>query len=656
MSAQGDRPPAWLVTLQVAAVVALLPLVLLVPVLAGALAAAIVLLGWAPVVGDLLRAARPLAFPLVLVAVVGAFGSALSVGTRIAIGVGAMVVVIPWAARDWVRSGRREIAGSTRQVLRDSGRSIAVALAIAALVLIVLAAVPATRRWIGGSVRSFDDLGGPPIALALCAVAIWAVANVLRAVGFMRSRIRIVLGIALLLLGARLLIEAGLLPAVGIPDVQVLLALAGALLGVVVIVELVAVAQRGSREGRLVAVVRWLGADPLGARAERFLARGLGVAIASTVLLLAAMAWGAIEVTRGDHAIAAGHVRGGEQPATPLADMTDRELAETFVPVLQFAHEERWLPERVDPYVASARLVPRPPAGTALDGGLPTTCEQDVADPCYRLVCPTAASSCAHTLDLSQRSGRTRDGTAYVRVVRRAPAPAATAPGAFAEHRPRLFDGGIPRYRSDLRTLVQYWLFYPYDEWVAPLLAGRLVQRHAADWEAVTVGLSDTRPLFVAYSQHCAGRWRPWEDVLVADVPSPRTHPLVGVAVGSHANYEQALDARSPNTTLCQGLPETSIDLLSYVWNIRDRTADDFSLMPADLVPIASDRAPMTFPGMWGRDDVTEFVGFEPRTIHTGRGPRTPTRQPLWTDPVRRIFCTEAWRGPPTAPCSAPRP
>jgi hypothetical protein len=34
---------------------------------------------------------------------------------------------------------------------------------------------------------------------------------------------------------------------------------------------------------------------------------------------------------------------------------------------------------------------------------------------------------------------------------------------------------------------------------VAPVLGGRIVQRHEGDWEAVTVGLSDAKPLFVAF-------------------------------------------------------------------------------------------------------------------------------------------------------------
>ncbi len=51
-------------------------------------------------------------------------------------------------------------------------------------------------------------------------------------------------------------------------------------------------------------------------------------------------------------------------------------------------------------------------------------------------------------------------------------------------------------------------------------------QHHEGDWEAVTVGLSADRPLFVDWSAHCAGEWRPFAGAtLVADPGGERTHP-----------------------------------------------------------------------------------------------------------------------------------
>ena len=51
-------------------------------------------------------------------------------------------------------------------------------------------------------------------------------------------------------------------------------------------------------------------------------------------------------------------------------------------------------------------------------------------------------------------------------------------------------------------------------------------QHHEGDWEAVTVGLSADRPLFVDWSAHCAGEWRPFAGAtLVADAGGERHAP-----------------------------------------------------------------------------------------------------------------------------------
>ena len=73
--------------------------------------------------------------------------------------------------------------------------------------------------------------------------------------------------------------------------------------------------------------------------------------------------------------------------------------------------------------------------------------------------------------------------------------------------------------------------FYPYN----PLTPDVIWQAHEGDWEVVNVALSrqDEEPLYVGYSQHCNGRTRAWSQ-------TPRWrghHPVVYVALGSHANY-----------------------------------------------------------------------------------------------------------------------
>ena len=99
-----------------------------------------------------------------------------------------------------------------------------------------------------------------------------------------------------------------------------------------------------------------------------------------------------------------------------------------------------------------------------------------------------------------------------------------------------------------LEVVVQYWLYSLVDDWhstprsVSVPGAGTvrlpgINQHHEGDWEAVTVGMSADRPLFVDWSAHCAGEWRPFAGAtLVADPAGSRTHPVSWVALGSHAN------------------------------------------------------------------------------------------------------------------------
>ena len=228
-----------------------------------------------------------------------------------------------------------------------------------------------------------------------------------------------------------------------------------------------------------------------------------------------------------------------------------------------------------------------------------------------------------------------------MRVARRgADAPADGSPDPFERYGP---------FADELAILVQYWFFYHYDEWVAPVFGGQLVQRHEGDWEAVTVGLSTSRPLFAAYSEHCGGQWRRWRDVDVAgEQGALRSRPVVAVAVGSQANYTRALAGRAPDWSSCKGIPGEAVGLLSYTFNIRDHTADDWRWTPGpeDVRLVRADRFPMDFPGYWGATDATQFVTARPHELQSrpGPGPATPSRQPLWRSPVRQIFCGKAWR------------
>jgi len=75
--------------------------------------------------------------------------------------------------------------------------------------------------------------------------------------------------------------------------------------------------------------------------------------------------------------------------------------------------------------------------------------------------------------------------------------------------------------------VLQYWLFYYYNDWW---------NQHEADWEVVMVYLDRSdKPLAVACSSHLGGTWRPWP--AVEPVGPGEKHPTVYVARGSHALY-----------------------------------------------------------------------------------------------------------------------
>jgi len=158
----------------------------------------------------------------------------------------------------------------------------------------------------------------------------------------------------------------------------------------------------------------------------------------------------------------------------------------------------------------------------------------------------------------------------------------------------------------------------------------------------VTIGLSDRRPLFVAYSAHCGGSSENWENIEVAPNGSG-LRPLVAVAVGSQANYDDSQDRRPPNWASCVGVSAAAVTPLTYIWGIEDVTGDDHRIPLQTLIPVTSSELPMSFPGTWGANDQTVLYNGREIRLAVGRGPLSPPLQPLWIDPISTIFCAETW-------------
>lgn len=91
---------------------------------------------------------------------------------------------------------------------------------------------------------------------------------------------------------------------------------------------------------------------------------------------------------------------------------------------------------------------------------------------------------------------------------------------------------------------LQYHYFYAFNDW---RLAANGINHHEGDWEMVAVYLKNDEPHSVLLSQHGTGAMELWEDVRCVKEVDGRetTHPLVYVALGSHANYSQPQVIRS---------------------------------------------------------------------------------------------------------------
>lgn len=91
---------------------------------------------------------------------------------------------------------------------------------------------------------------------------------------------------------------------------------------------------------------------------------------------------------------------------------------------------------------------------------------------------------------------------------------------------------------------LQYHYFYAFNDW---RLAANGINHHEADWEMVAVYLKNDEPYSVLLSQHGTGAMELWQDVRCVKDKEGRetTHPLIYVALGSHANYSRPQVIRS---------------------------------------------------------------------------------------------------------------
>ena len=179
-----------------------------------------------------------------------------------------------------------------------------------------------------------------------------------------------------------------------------------------------------------------------------------------------------------------------------------------------------WSVARANPTLAT---LPTQPAQSCIDAGL--------ASDCYRM---------------NQAACSPADGTTGVACYNNAE--------QAGDPRSVVYGAGRPQAAQDR---AEYWYFYYDDFYSYDYPPDDLFwQAHEGDWEVVSVVLDrgTQQPLYAAYSQHCTGERRAWDDL-----DRIGTHPVDHIAIGSHANLFDA--GIHPVATQC--IPPAALQILA---------------------------------------------------------------------------------------------
>jgi hypothetical protein len=274
------------------------------------------------------------------------------------------------------------------------------------------------------------------------------------------------------------------------------------------------------------------------------------------------------------------------------AEPSLRALLARHVPILVLHPDEQFAPVPVDGFLADTDLTRRAAAGwEPISGPLPGG---------------------GAALRLDQRSCSAGEGPAASPCYARAQAAHDSAPVVYGA-----------AFRTKTRIDLQYWIWYPFNDYEWSSAAGDVWQAHEGDWESVSVVLDRTgRPLAVALSAHCKGARRDWKRV-----PKRGLRPLAYVALGSHANYFRP--GPHPHSADCW--PRELRDVVR-AFGLADRTAAGRVVRPR-LVTVTSTKPPwMAFAGAWGEAGYVRFPNNEP--VAYGAGPRGPAFHAQWRRPV----------------------
>lgn len=172
------------------------------------------------------------------------------------------------------------------------------------------------------------------------------------------------------------------------------------------------------------------------------------------------------------------------------------------------------------------------------------------------------------------------------------------------------------------KIVLQYWLFYYYNDWF---------NKHEGDWELVEIILNaEQAPEWVVLSQHHGGTRRSWQTTIIED----KTHPVVFVALGSHANYFWG-DEIYPNG---MDIGNSRVEILDRTGTVG-RNLPQLVLLPDSLENVSpAGEDWLSFLGNWGETAFQSDFG----------GPTGPSAKgQQWEDPyqwgVAQPLDVEVW-------------
>jgi hypothetical protein len=179
--------------------------------------------------------------------------------------------------------------------------------------------------------------------------------------------------------------------------------------------------------------------------------------------------------------------------------------------------------------------------------------------------------------------------------------------------KPTVYAHVVTQAGSPGKLALQYWLFYAFNDWN---------NFHEGDWEMIQLlfdastpaAALDRRPLEIGYSQHEGAERASWDDDKLELVD--RTHPVVHVAAGSHANFfDEALylGSAASEGVGCDDTRGPTSDIRPVVRTIPTDRTEARAIFPW-----------IGFEGRWGELQRAFY-----------NGPTGPNLKRQWTQPLQ---------------------